>query len=52
MITLSNNRPFSPPVIPNRNGLRRDLVEMFGDEYRRCKQRVSMLMPWRYLTKR
>jgi protein-S-isoprenylcysteine O-methyltransferase Ste14 len=25
----------------------RDLVEMFGDEYRRYKQRVSMLLPWR-----
>ena len=30
----------------------RDLVEMFGDEYRRYKQRVSMLLPWRYLTRR
>jgi protein-S-isoprenylcysteine O-methyltransferase Ste14 len=29
----------------------RDLVEMFGDEYRRYKQRVSMLLPWRYLTR-
>jgi protein-S-isoprenylcysteine O-methyltransferase Ste14 len=29
----------------------RDLVEMFGDEYRRYRQRVSMLVPWRYLTK-
>ena len=29
----------------------RDLIEMFGDEYRRYKQRVSMLVPWRYLTK-
>jgi methanethiol S-methyltransferase len=29
----------------------RDLVEMFGDDYRRYKQRVSMLLPWRYLTK-
>jgi methanethiol S-methyltransferase len=29
----------------------RDLVEMFGDEYRRYKQRVSMLLPWRYITK-
>jgi protein-S-isoprenylcysteine O-methyltransferase Ste14 len=29
----------------------RDLVEMFGDEYRRYRQRVSMLLPWRYLTK-
>ena len=25
----------------------RDLIDMFGDEYRRYKQRVSMLMPWR-----
>jgi protein-S-isoprenylcysteine O-methyltransferase Ste14 len=25
----------------------RDLVEMFGDEYRRYKGRVSMLLPWR-----
>jgi protein-S-isoprenylcysteine O-methyltransferase Ste14 len=25
----------------------RDLVEMFGDDYRRYKQRVSMLLPWR-----
>jgi protein-S-isoprenylcysteine O-methyltransferase Ste14 len=25
----------------------RDLVEMFGDEYRRYRQRVSMLVPWR-----
>jgi len=25
----------------------RDLVEMFGDEYRRYKKRVSMLLPWR-----
>jgi methanethiol S-methyltransferase len=24
----------------------RDLVDMFGDEYRRYKQRVSMLIPW------
>ena len=30
----------------------RDLVEMFGDEYRRYKQRVSMLLPWRSLTGR
>jgi len=25
----------------------RDLVEMFGDEYRRYRHRVSMLLPWR-----
>jgi protein-S-isoprenylcysteine O-methyltransferase Ste14 len=25
----------------------RDLVEMFGDEYRNYRQRVSMLVPWR-----
>lgn len=25
----------------------RDLVAMFGDEYRRYRQRVSMLVPWR-----
>lgn len=25
----------------------RDLVEMFGDDYRRYRQRVSMLLPWR-----
>ena len=25
----------------------RDLVEMFGDDYRRYKDRVSMLLPWR-----
>ncbi len=24
-----------------------DLIEMFGDEYRRYRQRVSMLIPWR-----
>jgi methanethiol S-methyltransferase len=29
----------------------RDLVAMFGDEYRRYRQRVSMLVPWRYLTR-
>ncbi|MEA2909696.1 MAG: methanethiol S-methyltransferase [Bradyrhizobium sp.] len=25
----------------------RDLVDLFGDDYRRYKQRVSMLVPWR-----
>jgi protein-S-isoprenylcysteine O-methyltransferase Ste14 len=25
----------------------RDLIELFGDEYRRYRQRVSMLIPWR-----
>jgi protein-S-isoprenylcysteine O-methyltransferase Ste14 len=25
----------------------RDLIEMFGDEYRRYRERVSMLIPWR-----
>jgi protein-S-isoprenylcysteine O-methyltransferase Ste14 len=25
----------------------RDLVAMFGDEYRRYRERVSMLFPWR-----
>jgi protein-S-isoprenylcysteine O-methyltransferase Ste14 len=25
----------------------RDLVAQFGDEYRRYRQRVSMLVPWR-----
>jgi hypothetical protein len=25
----------------------RDLVDLFGDDYRRYKNRVSMLLPWR-----
>lgn len=25
----------------------RDLIEMFGDDYRRYRERVSMLLPWR-----
>jgi hypothetical protein len=25
----------------------RDLVDLFGDEYHRYKERVSMLFPWR-----
>lgn len=25
----------------------RDLITLFGDEYRRYRQRVSMLIPWR-----
>jgi protein-S-isoprenylcysteine O-methyltransferase Ste14 len=25
----------------------RDLVDLFGDEYVRCRDRVSMLVPWR-----
>ena len=29
----------------------RDLIETFGDEYRRYRKRVSMLVPWRFLTK-
>jgi protein-S-isoprenylcysteine O-methyltransferase Ste14 len=29
----------------------RDLVETFGDDYRRYRERVSMLLPWRYRAK-
>jgi methanethiol S-methyltransferase len=25
----------------------RDLIDLFGDEYRNYKNRVSMLVPWR-----
>lgn len=28
----------------------RDMIELFGDEYRRYKERVSMLVPWRKST--
>jgi protein-S-isoprenylcysteine O-methyltransferase Ste14 len=28
-------------------GKERDLVQLFGDEYRRYQERVSMLLPWR-----
>ena len=28
----------------------RDLVELFGDDYRRYRERVSMLVPWRKST--
>jgi protein-S-isoprenylcysteine O-methyltransferase Ste14 len=28
----------------------RDLVDLFGDEYRRYQERVSMLAPWRKST--
>ena len=30
----------------------RDLVDLFGDDYRRYRERVSMLLPWRALTRR
>jgi protein-S-isoprenylcysteine O-methyltransferase Ste14 len=25
----------------------RDLIDLFGDDYRRYRERVSMLVPWR-----
>jgi protein-S-isoprenylcysteine O-methyltransferase Ste14 len=28
----------------------RDLTELFGEEYRQYRQRVSMLIPWRKST--
>jgi protein-S-isoprenylcysteine O-methyltransferase Ste14 len=28
----------------------RDLVDLFGDDYRRYKDRVSMVLPWRKST--
>ena len=28
----------------------RDLIDMFGDQYRRYRERVSMLFPWHKLT--
>ena len=28
----------------------RDLIDLFGDDYRRYRSRVSMLLPWRKRT--
>ena len=28
----------------------RDLIDLFGDDYRRYRDRVSMLLPWRKST--